>query len=132
MEKPFDPWNEDKKRVHASGAEAPLYHEREVWFCALGTNIGYEIDGTGSNFDRPVVVIRGFNKNTFFGVALTGRKKEGEFYFYLGQVQERDASANLSQVRLVDSKRLVKKIGMLDEQTFEELKRRLQGVLFGN
>jgi len=108
----------------------PHYHEREIWFCAWGVNIGNEVDGTGDNFDRPVVVIKGFSKETFFGVALTGRKKEGKYFHYVGKIHDRDASANLSQVRLHDTRRLVRKIGMLPEETFTELKRRLAQTLF--
>lgn len=130
MVKNFDQWNEKKKDIHTGGT-APLFHEREIWFCSLGVNIGFEQDGTGQSFDRPVVILRGFNKNTFLGVGVTGRKKEGFFYYYLGNITGRDASANLSQIRLIDSKRLVKKIGTVDKETFNELKRRLQEILMG-
>ena len=41
----------------------------------MGVNIGFEQDGTGSNFDRPVLILKGFNKESFFGVALTGKKE---------------------------------------------------------
>ena len=130
MKKDFDTWNTKKKAIHHDGV-APFYHEREIWWCSLGVNVGFEQDGTGKQFDRPVVIIRGFNKNTFFGVALTGKKKEGKYYCYLNTVQGRDATAVLSQVRLIDTKRLVRKIKTLDEQLFLELKKRLQNALLG-
>ena len=127
--KDFDTWNEEKKRLDAR-KEKVFYHEREIWWCALGTNVGFEQDGTGKNFDRPVVIIKGFSRDVFFGVALTGKKKEGRFYFYLGKVEEEDASAILSQVRLIDTRRLVRKVGMLDEKIFNELKENLKKILF--
>lgn len=130
MKKDFDQWNRKKKLLHKQGEE-PFYHEREIWWCALGVNVGFEQDGTGSNFDRPILIVRGFNRQTCFCVALTGKKKEGKYYFYLGEIDGRDASAILSQVRLVDTKRLVKKIGMLDEQSFVLLKVKMGVVLFG-
>lgn len=129
MKKDFDKWNTNKKSLHAFG-NARFYHEREIWWCALGVNIGSEQDGTGKNFDRPVVVVKGFNENVFFAVALTGKKKQGRYYFYLGKVEGREASAVLSQVRLVDTKRLVRKIMTLDLAIFEKLKNALQGTLF--
>jgi mRNA interferase MazF len=79
MEKDFDTWNSKKKEVHKQEAP-PFYHQREIWWCSLGLNVGFEMDGTGERFDRPVLVLKGFNKNTFLGVALTGRKKEGKYY----------------------------------------------------
>ena len=97
----------------------------------MGVNVGFEQDGTGKNFDRPVVVMRGFNEHVFWCVALTGKKKEGKFYFYLGNIGGKEASAVLSQVRLIDSKRLVRKVTMLDEDIFKNLQEALKKTLFG-
>ena len=65
MEKDFDRWNINKKRLHSQNV-LHFYHEREIWWCSLGVNIGFEQDGTGKNFDRPVIVVRGFNKKYIF------------------------------------------------------------------
>lgn len=130
MEKDFNEWNIKKKKIHEQSS-APFCHSREVWWCSVGVNVGFEQDGTGKHFDRPVVVIRGFNQNIFFGVALTQRKKLGKYYFHLGLIEGKDAFAVLSQVRLIDTKRLVKKITTLDGALFEQLKSVLQKTLFG-
>lgn len=129
MKKNFDNWNINKKNIHAT-KNSPLFHEREIWFCSLGVNVGFEQDGTGGNYDRPVIVMRGFNKNTFLGVAITGRAKEGDFYFSIGSITGREASVNLSQIRLIDAKRLVRKIGTLNEINFQKLKQKLRNVHF--
>ncbi|PJF32835.1 MAG: hypothetical protein CUN57_03820, partial [Phototrophicales bacterium] len=65
MQKDFDNWNVKKKSIHTDD-KAPFCHEREVWWCSLGVNVGFEQDGTGKNYDRPVVILRSFNKNVFF------------------------------------------------------------------
>ena len=130
MKKDFDKWNGKKKQIQ-SESSAPFCHTREVWWCSLGVNVGFEQDGTGEHFDRPVVVIRGFNEKIFLGVALTGRKRSGTFYFPVGRIEDREASAILSQVRLIDTKRLVRKITTLDEAVFKELKEKLKKTLFG-
>jgi mRNA-degrading endonuclease toxin of MazEF toxin-antitoxin module len=127
--KDFDKWGRKKKEIHAA-ADRPFYHAREIWWCAVGVNIGNEIDGTGKHHDRPVIVIRPFNAETFLGVALTGHPRTGKYYFPLGVVADREAVANLSQVRLFDSKRLIRKIGMLDERTFRQLAKALALTLF--
>ena len=129
MKKDFDKWNIKKKEIH-NQKPAVFCHTREVWWCAIGFNVGFEQDGTGKNFDRPVIVIRVFNLNIFLGVALTGNKKIGRYYFPLGKIEGRDASVILSQVRLIDTKRLVRKIATIDKNTFEELKKALKGALF--
>ena len=129
MKKDFDNWNISKQQIHTN-SDGPLFHEREIWFCSLGVNIGFEQDGTGSKYDRPILIMKGFNTHTFFCAALVGRKKEAWPYFYIGTVTGRDASVNLSQVRTLDTKRLIKKIGMLDKETYEKVKGNLQKRLF--
>lgn len=94
MKKDFDRWNAKKKQTNA-GAKRPAYHTREIWWCALGTNIGSEQDGTGHNFDRPVVIVRGFNREVCFVVALMGRKRTSPFHFPVGVIEDRQASAIL-------------------------------------
>mgnify|MGYP001608702584 CR=1 FL=1 len=125
MKKDFEGWNEKKKKLHSKQSNL-FYHEREIWWCSLGVNIGFEQDGTGKNFDRPIIVIRGFNKNIFFAVALIGKRKTGKYYFYVGKIENKEASAVLSQARLIDAKRLIRKIGVLDEKVFNNLKGELK------
>jgi hypothetical protein len=61
MQKDFDGWNEQKKSIHVA-SHAPLYHEREIRWCHLGTNIGFEQDGTGEGRSRPVLILKGFSR----------------------------------------------------------------------
>lgn len=129
MEKKFDEWNKEKKLLN-DGKPPRFYHEREIWWCSLGVNVGMEQDGTGKNFDRPIVIIRGFNERMLLCVALTGRKRVGKYYLYVGNVAGREATAILSQVRLIDTKRLVRKISTLNNSDFSELCLALQKILF--
>jgi mRNA interferase MazF len=129
MEKAFDAWNE-KKKVIDKYAQPRFCYPREVWWCSLGVNVGFEEDGKGEDYRRPVVVITGFNERIFFAVALTGREKKGKYYLSLGTVGGKASWAILSQVRLIDSKRLIRKIGTLDTGTFERLKDAVKIILF--
>jgi mRNA-degrading endonuclease toxin of MazEF toxin-antitoxin module len=129
MEKDFDTWNSQKKILHKKD-EKVFYHEREIWWCSLGVNVGYEQDGTGKRFDRPVVVVRGFSPHACIIVPLTGKKKEGKYYMYLGKIEGRDATAVLSQIKNIDPRRLLKKMGMLPDDEFEKLKDKLKNLLF--
>lgn len=130
MEKDYDFWNTKKKNIQAEEPNR-RYRERDIWFCALGINVGFEQDGTGNNFDRPVVIVKGFNAHTFFAVPLTGRKREGRYYQFIGEIGDREATAVLSQVRVLDTKRLIRKIGVLDKKSFLVLKAALADVLLG-
>lgn len=127
MQKDFEQWSEEKKKLHKD-APRPFYHPREIWWCAVGVNVGNELDGTGKQHDRPVLIIRPFNAETFFG--LIGHPRSGRYYFSLGKVEDRFAVANLSQVRLFDTKRLIRKMGTLDDETFRQLAKSLALTLF--
>lgn len=89
-------------------------------------NIGTEANGKREDYGRPVIILKGFNKESFLGVALTGKKKEGKYYLYLGVIKDREASVNLSQVRLFDTKRLVNKMGKLDKGKFNEIRKTIR------
>ena len=81
MKKDFDKWNEQKKKVNAYELRADFfYHQREVWWCAIGLNVDVETDGKQVNFERPVLVVQKFNKEMFWGIPLTSKERTGEFY----------------------------------------------------
>lgn len=127
--KDFDSWNNIKKSINKKD-KMPFYHKREIWWCSLGINVGFEQDGTGKNYDRPVLVIKGFSKDLFWGVALTGCKRFGQYYFPLGVIEKRESSAVLSQVRVIDTRRLIRKITTIDEALFLKVCAALKNALF--
>jgi len=106
----------------------PFFHEREIWFCSLGENIGFEQDGRGEEFLRPVVIVKKFNQEVCWGIPLTKNQKKGRYYFSF-LLNEATSTAILSQIRLIDSKRLQYKIGDLSEADFMEIKKRLTQLL---
>ncbi len=129
VQKDFEGWHTRKSSIHSSGVR-PNFHAREVWFISMGVNIGFEQDGKGSDYLRPVLVVRKFDKETFWGVALTSRSKSGVHYFtFSHRGGGRLSTANLSQLKLIDSKRLRYQVGAISEDNFIELKKRLIDLL---
>lgn len=122
MKKDFDSWNEKKKLLHQK-EEALFYHEREIWWCALGVNIGFEQDGTGTECNRPVLILKGLSRQTFLAVPLTTSSKAHPFRPFIGVVEGEDAHALLSQLRVVDVRRLQRKIGYLKKEIFEQIRK---------
>jgi len=55
-------------------------------------------------------------------VPLTTSTKENKYHFPLGEIDGKVASAITSQVRLVDTRRFIDKIGMLEQERFDALK----------
>ena len=122
MKKDFDLWNKVKKTVHArTDTEKLFFRERETWWAHLGVNVGFEQDGTGQVFERPVVIIKKYNPHIFLTVPLSTTSKTGKYYFDVGIVAEDKAKAIVSQLRLLDRNRLINHIGTLDATTFNNL-----------
>ena len=120
-EKDFDSWNKEKKRLQKNNPQI-FFHEREVWWCELGLNIGFEEDGKRSQFSRPVVILKTYNNNAALVVPLTSSEKKGIYYFDLGQVNGRRAKAILSQLRFVDKRRMINKVDTIKKSIFEKLR----------
>ncbi|MBI5004679.1 MAG: type II toxin-antitoxin system PemK/MazF family toxin [Candidatus Lloydbacteria bacterium] len=126
MKKDFDSWNGAKKKTNV---EYPrLYTVREIWWCRLGVNIGSEQDGNGRSFLRPIVIMRAFGPETCVVVPLTTSEQKHPLRIPVGKIQERNASALLSQVRVIDTRRLVEKVGFLDKETFERLRKAVRNL----
>ncbi len=123
MEKDFDTWNNKKKLVH-SDENPRLFHEREIWWCSLGANVGYEQDGKHEQFERPVLILKKFNKHVAWIVPLTSVAHEDVFHYRL---KNQKSFLVLSQLRLISSKRLLAKMEKITEgehkEIFEILKR---------
>lgn len=127
--KNFPLWNNEKIEIH-NNKQRPFFHVREVWFCTMGANIGYEQDGRGKEFMRPVIIVRKFNNEVLWGIPLTTKSKTGKYYFPF-QIEglPEGSTAILSQLRLIDAKRLQYKIGMMDSSDFEIVKTKLRQLL---
>ena len=127
MQKDFDEWNKIKKGVDG-GELLKLYHTREIWWCSLGVNIGFEQNGGGQEYQRPVLVLKGMSKDTCYIIPLTGSPKKHKNRIAIGLVDNIEASAIISQIRLIDTKRLVEKIGFLDKSKFDEIRKAVKDL----
>jgi mRNA interferase MazF len=129
MKKDFKKWHSKKGDIHERRPYV-FFQEREIWFCSLGANVGYEQDGAGDDFLRPVIITRKFNNEIFFAVPLTkGKKAEKPFYFSFSFRARSSSTAILSQLRLVDGKRLRYKIGSISMRDFKDLKAKIRRLL---
>ena len=105
------------------------FKRREIWIANIGENIGFEEDGKGARFVRPVLIIRTYGKNMCYIVPLSTTHKRGRFYLPIEGHTGKESVVLLSQARIIDSARLRRKIGFIDEDSFEIVKEKLKGVL---
>ncbi len=127
MAKEFYKWHILKEQLHNEKKEQ-YFKERDVFWASVGINIGYEQDGKGEIFSRPILVVKKYNKNIFFGVPLSTKIKEGTFFFTF-TLNEKLSNALLVQGRIYDTKRLENKIGKISQKDFNILKIKLRKLL---
>jgi mRNA interferase MazF len=128
MAKQFDDWNILKKVIDNTSSLVG-FSQREIWWCRIGVNVGFEEDGKSQQFSRPVLVLRKFNKHFFLGIPLATSVKRNNPYYHVFTFQGQDISALLSQTRPYDAKRLTDRIGQVPEQTFGEIKEAFKTML---
>lgn len=128
MYKNFHKWNNKKISIHQR-VHSSFFKEREIWFASLGCNVGHEEDGKGRDFQRPVIILTKFNAEMFWGIPLTTKIKSGN-YFVPIEINNTKSVAILSQLKVLDSKRLIRRIGKLTENETHLIKNRLYKILF--
>lgn len=124
MKKDFDKWNFLKKDINNNN-RTPYFHSREIWWCSLGLNIGEEIDGKNNNFERPVLIIKVYNRKTLLILPLTSKNKNDKYHFNI-ESKQKTVYAKITQMRVISSKRLLRKIGTIDKNVFLKLKQFLK------
>lgn len=95
----------------------------------MGKNIGFEQDGKGEEFLRPVLIFKKFNKQLFWGIPLTRKDKKGAYYLTLPEMRGHTNTLILSQLRLFDAKRLRYQIGVCPVEIFEVAVSRIKKII---
>lgn len=117
----FMEWIKIKVRVHFS--EKEVYPKiREIWWVSLGQNIGVEINGKNENFERPVVVVKVFNKLGVLVAPISSTIKEDKYCICFTNGEGEENIINMSQIRSISTKRFMRKIGDLGIEDFEKVK----------
>jgi len=123
MKKDYAEWHSRKTEIEHLGETRLFFHEREVWWCSIGHNVGFEQDGKGEKFARPVLVFKKFNKEVFWALPISTRIKKSKFYTPINIDDNIERVAIISQLRLIDAKRLVDKIGVISEANYKDIQK---------
>ena len=127
MSKDFEGWGKLKTSLHAR-ENIPTFQQREIWWCSIGVNIGHEEDGKNALYHRPILIVHKFNAHIFWGIPLTTKIKESPFYHSIN-FNNREQCVMLTHLRLLESKRLDRKIGKLQNREFEQIKHTLREII---
>ncbi len=130
MEKDFDKWNILKQNIELTNKPLKVFLQpRDVWMISFGRNIGFEQNGTGDNFSRPVLIVKKFNNQMFWVVPLTTRQKNLDFYYNFIDPSKRPVSAIMAQMRLISIKRCKRMLYRLNQNDFESILKKLADFL---
>ena len=128
IDKNYNQWNEVEKLTETTSKKV-FFKERDIFGVKIGENIGYEQNGKGDKFQRPVIIVRKYTNDMFLGVPLSTTLREGSFFFQFSFLEDKISTALLVQNKLFSSKRLMKKIGKINEKDFSEIKIRLKNLI---
>jgi mRNA interferase MazF len=121
MEKDFKLWFPIKDEIE-NKKHTPKFFEKEVWWCNLGLNVGYEQDGKGESFIRPVLIFKKHNSKIFTAIPLSSKIKENNKFYKIFSFKGKEQSAIIIQTRAIDSKRLINKMGELSNLQFDNIR----------
>lgn len=128
MKKILFKWTKVKLKLNFQKEVKVYFKEREIWWTSIGINVGFEENGKNENFERPVLVIKKFNKHMFWGLPLTSKNKTGKYYHQFKYNNEK-YSIILSQLKTISNKRLLRKIRTFPQKDFDLVKKKVKKFL---
>lgn len=119
--KNLDVWSHLKGVLHIQDKEQHQYkdiHERDIVWCSVGLNIGYEIYGKGELFNRPVLVYKKISSELFIGLPFTKKiKKRTGWYFY----SDKEGCIVFEQIRTFSVKRAQSRHKKISKRDFNAI-----------
>lgn len=127
--KDFDGWN-TKAKILDSKIFDDFFYAREIWWCALGVNIGSEQDGKNESFERPVLILKRISNELCLIVPFTSKIINNDYRITTSSTGM-EAQVILSHVRSISTKRLLRKVGKIKTVVFFEVLIKLSFMLLG-
>jgi mRNA interferase MazF len=118
--KNFLDWSIIKPKLDIQNHKPSMVQERDFWWCYFGENIGVEISGKSIQFTRPAIIYKKLSAFTFLVIPCSTKIKDGTWFIKFTHNTITQV-AILSQIRIIDYRRLKNKIGRLDDNDFNEI-----------
>jgi mRNA interferase MazF len=120
FQKDFKNWFLQKPKIDRLNSQPPFVDIGQIWWCYAGENIGSEISGKGVNFARPCVIYKKLSRYNFMIAPCSTKIKEGSWFVQFTHNKILQVAV-LSQVKIIDYRRLKNKMGELDSIDFEKI-----------
>ena len=119
-----------EKKHNILPKKLPKVNNGEVWWVAVGENVGIEINGKSEYFSRPVLVFKKLSHLGFMGIPLTTQEHSGSWYIPF-RFQNKEIYAALSQSRVFSTARLYNRIGQIAEDDMSKVKEGFRTLFLG-
>ena len=116
-----------KQRIETEGRTISL-RKGEIRWASLGVNVGAEIDGKGSGFTRPVLVLRVIGSTLVLVVPLSTKLKNIPGYIPM----ERNGvivSVCANHIKMISQKRIFDRTGKLSQHKFDRVRKQIFSFL---
>jgi mRNA interferase MazF len=126
--KDFERWNKLKQNLNALKNQDIRVKEGEIWWCALGVNIGNEIDGKNELSERPVLVIKKFPNKSYWIVPLSKTDREHKFAIPF-IIDSKISKAIISQTRVISSQRFIRRMHKVSSKKLLAITNQVKSML---
>jgi len=123
----FVSWVKIKIRTHFVEV-AFDFSEKQIWWASIGQNVGIEQNGKNVNFERPILIFRRFNDDQFWALPISTKIKTNKYCHVFNQ-GGRQFCINLSQMRVMDRKRLLRRLEDLPTDDFIKVKIQIKKIV---
>lgn len=124
----FINWLKLKLKIQFKDPHIDYFRNGQIWWVSLGQNIGSEENGKNINFERPVLVLKRINRQTFWALPTSTQTQKGK-YRYVFERDGKQYSVKLSQIRLISCKRLIRLVGDIKKDDFKNIKNKLKKLI---
>ncbi len=125
--KDFNNWTLEKIKINEKCVTLNI-KEATVWWCSYGVNIGREQDGSDKNFERPIMILKKYSKDTFLCLPFTTKSKLDKISYEINLVKIKGYLL-LDQARVIDKKRLKRFIEIINKEEFNKIKIRFKDLI---
>lgn len=120
MKNDFLEWMATKDKIDKAGSVVK-FSEGQIWWAALGKNVGVEINGKHEDYSRPVIILKKLSHLCFWAVPLTSQSHSGTWYVEFN-FRGKQEYAVLSQMRMMSVSRLYNRMGKLSTGDFKKVR----------
>jgi len=128
----FDKWNNVKKATQQNKRKLGI-KPREIFWVKIGQNIGSEEYGKDEDFTRPVIIIRKLTHDLFIGVPITSSIKNNDYFHKFNYTNKTrgnvENTAMILQLRTFSIKRVLSKIGKINQEDFNKIVEKSQRLI---